>query len=477
MAVLRIHSPIVGREERVFDWDGEPITLGRDATCEVVLLERAASRRHARLEWIAGEAHLTDCDSDNGVWIDGERVESRALRDGDTFQIGNTKITLVHDPFAQSTLAGEPAPSATVKVDRRPDTNPDSAAPNADDDVVAAEENDQAAPAPAPEERAAQSDWSLGVQPTALGSSDGPMHSASASSVYSLGGDPNEGNQGPDDLGHGVPSSPSDYSLGDAAPSGPGLLEGSVPSVYSLGHANTTPGPGAPVVDRSGPSVYSLGDDDGTPGRQAPVQGSAPSVYSLDGTPPSTAPGPAPSAPSVYSLDGTPPSAAPGPAPSAPSVYSLDGAPPSTSAGSAPSVYSLDGTPPSASPSSSPGPSGASVYSMGGDAAPPSNAAPAPAVPTSSGRSDYSLGAPPHLPGVGPDTSVAGAPVAEPAAPLHVPPPARISRVDSSRLRVRRAGPTLGLGLLMLVAGAAAIITALIAGYDPRELATLLGTG
>ncbi|MCH9686964.1 MAG: FHA domain-containing protein, partial [Deltaproteobacteria bacterium] len=107
MAILRIRSPVMGSDERVFEWDGRPITLGRDESCDVVLLEQAASRQHARLERTDAGIMLHDAGSGNGVWVGDQRVQSRPLADGETFRIGATTVELVLDPYAQPTLIGE----------------------------------------------------------------------------------------------------------------------------------------------------------------------------------------------------------------------------------------------------------------------------------------------------------------------------------------------------------------------------------
>lgn len=70
-----------------------PLTLGRSADCDVRLDEEGVSRRHVRFERRQdGTVHLQDLGSKNGTYVNGERVETRALRDGDKIQVGPISI-------------------------------------------------------------------------------------------------------------------------------------------------------------------------------------------------------------------------------------------------------------------------------------------------------------------------------------------------------------------------------------------------
>jgi pSer/pThr/pTyr-binding forkhead associated (FHA) protein/DNA-binding winged helix-turn-helix (wHTH) protein len=66
----------------------KPLTIGREATCEVVILDRQVSRFHARLTPITDGVILEDLESKNGTHRNGTRVVGKvALQDGDTVQI------------------------------------------------------------------------------------------------------------------------------------------------------------------------------------------------------------------------------------------------------------------------------------------------------------------------------------------------------------------------------------------------------
>ena len=80
-------------------------TIGREASCDIVLSEPTVSRRHASVEPAPGGLHVADLGSGNGVWIGSTRIDQKVLTAGDSFQIGSTVFECV--PV-------KPQPSAAV---------------------------------------------------------------------------------------------------------------------------------------------------------------------------------------------------------------------------------------------------------------------------------------------------------------------------------------------------------------------------
>ncbi|MEX1362544.1 MAG: FHA domain-containing protein [Nannocystaceae bacterium] len=484
MALLRIHSPVVGRHEQVFEWDLQPITLGRGEDCDVVLLEQAASRRHARLEWADGEATLTDCDSGNGVWVDEERVDSRPLRDGEIFRIGETTVQLVLDPFNQPTLVPTKEPEAAPEQDAEATTestaSPEPATPG--DERSAAMLDDLA-----------MGDTVLGAEPEDPPQIESPAPPASTTVVPTTAPAPRAATSTvvppepePEPAPDPVPAPAPTPAPAPAPPPAPAAPLWSSDSDYSLGEAPTLAG-------GSSPSVYSLGDDLGGPDRgpddMGPAQRSAESFYSLGAQTRTPDRGPSDmgptssSSPPVYSLDGDDGRSDRGHdalplAPSSSSVYSLGDPPVGPDRGPGRGLDELGL-----------GPSSPSVYSLGDqpvavDRGPDH---PAPRLPPSSAELGTAPPAPAALPGPAP-VHVAPAPVVPKPAPAPAPSPAaREPTANSSwqwveprpsgpnRSHGHAAGPTLRVGVLLLVAGLVAIIAALATGYEPSELGTLLG--
>jgi hypothetical protein len=71
--------------------------IGRAQPVDVVLDEEGVSRRHARIDVLAGGVvRVSDLESSNGIRIDGRRVKLHVLRDGERLRLGEAVLTLVH---------------------------------------------------------------------------------------------------------------------------------------------------------------------------------------------------------------------------------------------------------------------------------------------------------------------------------------------------------------------------------------------
>src|SRR3954471_17804063 len=83
----RTAAPTLAALRWVFPWPvAEPLwleqsklTLGRDAECEAVLSSSRVSRRHALLSRSGPLWLLSDLDSKNGVFVNGEPTKKAAL--------------------------------------------------------------------------------------------------------------------------------------------------------------------------------------------------------------------------------------------------------------------------------------------------------------------------------------------------------------------------------------------------------------
>jgi predicted component of type VI protein secretion system len=65
------------------------LVLGRAADAQLQIESELLSRHHARFTRRHGEYHVLDLDSSNGVILNGLRVHSALLRDGDQLQLGD----------------------------------------------------------------------------------------------------------------------------------------------------------------------------------------------------------------------------------------------------------------------------------------------------------------------------------------------------------------------------------------------------
>lgn len=74
----------------------EPITtIGRGSDCSVILEDPGISRHHIELRLTEKGVIAQDCNSTNGMFIEGHQVPLASLVDGNTITIGKTTITFL----------------------------------------------------------------------------------------------------------------------------------------------------------------------------------------------------------------------------------------------------------------------------------------------------------------------------------------------------------------------------------------------
>jgi pSer/pThr/pTyr-binding forkhead associated (FHA) protein len=83
-----------GRREFVLDLD--VMVVGRLPESGVRLDSNEVSRKHMLLKKIGNEYACTDMESHNGVFLNGVKIHSATLREGDTIQLGDV-ILIYHE--------------------------------------------------------------------------------------------------------------------------------------------------------------------------------------------------------------------------------------------------------------------------------------------------------------------------------------------------------------------------------------------
>ncbi len=68
----------------------DSLVIGRQTECDIVLLDASASRRHTSIRRARSGLVLEDLGSSNGTYLNGKRVGSVELQNGDRVQIGST---------------------------------------------------------------------------------------------------------------------------------------------------------------------------------------------------------------------------------------------------------------------------------------------------------------------------------------------------------------------------------------------------
>jgi len=98
--------------ERVIQWEGERMTLGRATECEIVLATPEVSRRHAMLVRDGDRYEVRDLESINGTFVNGEKVSRRALQVGDVVRVEDFELTFVidHSPLGSAVKSEAPPP-------------------------------------------------------------------------------------------------------------------------------------------------------------------------------------------------------------------------------------------------------------------------------------------------------------------------------------------------------------------------------
>jgi pSer/pThr/pTyr-binding forkhead associated (FHA) protein len=115
--MFRVTMTFGGKPVRKFTFDQPTISIGRDASCEIVVENIGASRRHATIEKTPEGYILSDLKSHNGTFVGGQKVFHHQLRDMDEFFIGKYAFQFeTLDPVAVE-VKPEAAPSLPVAAD------------------------------------------------------------------------------------------------------------------------------------------------------------------------------------------------------------------------------------------------------------------------------------------------------------------------------------------------------------------------
>jgi pSer/pThr/pTyr-binding forkhead associated (FHA) protein len=86
-----------GRAGEAFNLAGERSTIGRSPEAEVFLDDVTVSRNHALLVRRRDGLYVDDLGSLNGTYVNGRRIESHRLQNGDELQVGKYKLTYLEE--------------------------------------------------------------------------------------------------------------------------------------------------------------------------------------------------------------------------------------------------------------------------------------------------------------------------------------------------------------------------------------------
>ncbi|MFL5374027.1 MAG: FHA domain-containing protein, partial [Myxococcales bacterium] len=75
--------------------DTGELVIGRSSELDMVLIEDMVSRKHAKLTLGGPELTISDLGSTNGTFVNGEKVTSSPIKEGDRILIGTSILKLV----------------------------------------------------------------------------------------------------------------------------------------------------------------------------------------------------------------------------------------------------------------------------------------------------------------------------------------------------------------------------------------------
>lgn len=90
--------------------EGREYFVGRSSECALVLVEDMISRQHAKFVVADGIITLVDLGSTNGSFVNGERVNSQQLKEGDRILFGTSIIRLIAASAANGTAVQQTRP-------------------------------------------------------------------------------------------------------------------------------------------------------------------------------------------------------------------------------------------------------------------------------------------------------------------------------------------------------------------------------
>jgi|GEM_PF-1273651 len=100
---------IEGEDPRWFVVDDDDLSIGRGAEADIPVSHKTVSRQHVSIAVIPDEGVvIEDLESDNGTFVNGERIERARLTKGDKIELGTLEILYVGDDGTGRLFKGQP---------------------------------------------------------------------------------------------------------------------------------------------------------------------------------------------------------------------------------------------------------------------------------------------------------------------------------------------------------------------------------
>jgi hypothetical protein len=118
--VIKFEISYPGGTTHEVELPGSLAVLGRDPGCDVVLNDTKCSRRHAVVEEGPGGLVVRDTASANGVYVNGRKVDTAALKPGDLVRLGEVQLKLIEQIGETVVIAPEDLEFQTAAGIARP---------------------------------------------------------------------------------------------------------------------------------------------------------------------------------------------------------------------------------------------------------------------------------------------------------------------------------------------------------------------
>ena len=116
-AAPQLHIRVLGEGVRTVALEQIVYAIGRDPTSGIALEQEYVSWHHGRLERRDGAWHYVDLDSTNGTYVNGTKMQSTELRDGDILRIGDVQGNSVGLTFRTSEASEASQPmGSTIRM-------------------------------------------------------------------------------------------------------------------------------------------------------------------------------------------------------------------------------------------------------------------------------------------------------------------------------------------------------------------------
>jgi putative nucleotidyltransferase with HDIG domain len=83
---------------RSFEINDQPVTVGRDKTQTIQVLDQGVSRAHAEVFKLGELYIIRDLNSTNGTFVNRERIKEEVIKSSDEITVGNTQLVLTEKP-------------------------------------------------------------------------------------------------------------------------------------------------------------------------------------------------------------------------------------------------------------------------------------------------------------------------------------------------------------------------------------------